>query len=70
MQKDHNKSNLEKPQHKAGLKTQTIVENAKETETGNCHFHSSFKGKQRFFLQQPLTQLSLSLQKTTCECTQ
>lgn len=54
MQKDHNKSNLEKPQHKAGLKTQTIVENAKVRDRNrHCHFHSSFKGKQRFFLQQP-----------------
>lgn len=71
MQKDHNKSNLEKLQPKAQLKTQMLLRILKsETEIGNWHFHSSFKGKQRFFLQQPLIQLSHSLQKTMCEWTQ
>lgn len=49
MQKDHNKSNLEKLQPKAQLKTQMLLRILKsETEIGNWHFHSSFKGKQIF----------------------
>lgn len=51
MQKDHNKSNLEKFQHKARLKTQTIVENTKVRDRNRqLSFSLQFQGEAEIFL--------------------